>query len=456
MSMDFFEPENLFFNFDAFDSLRPANDGANHHVGLYSVGTSGPIPTSDDIQVSQQTRSERDYGANCSLWECTRCGINPCLCFTAELSVPSGFDMFPGQPSSLWDSAVERACILRLVNSARDLRNVVKEHEPVRYAQDAITSHTEAVDGQSVCRDDTRIRPVVREGETKGKRTFISDVAKRLLEGEFFKSAYLNQAAEASLLSRTSLSIDTIPCTWPHCDKTFKTRFEWARHEDALHYCPYRWVCCGDGAGDQMLANCFVCHAEWVKLGHITGHENFERCRKASEADRTFLRSDQLAQHLKLVHGVQKMPRKIEKAWKQDNPAFNRSYLECGFCGCFSATWEQRRDHVFAHLKKGDSKESWWLTKVPFSRPPAWSCRVLADPRSIVQTWLWSSFAICSLCDTSPIADVDAHVNAHKLGMCERTVFLDSQEFSQHLEDEHWAEKSWFDEPKVLKLFKHQ
>ncbi|KAF1832990.1 hypothetical protein BDW02DRAFT_580778 [Decorospora gaudefroyi] len=30
-------------------------------------------------------------------------------------------------------------------------------------------------------------------------------------------------------------------CTWPDCSESFRYRSEWARHEEAIHYLPYRW-----------------------------------------------------------------------------------------------------------------------------------------------------------------------------------------------------------------------
>jgi hypothetical protein len=51
-----------------------------------------------------------------------------------------------------------------------------------------------------------------------------------------------------------------IYCTWPSCNLRFRYRFDWARHEEAVHYCPFNWVCCGDGSDHAtQLEDCYIC-----------------------------------------------------------------------------------------------------------------------------------------------------------------------------------------------------
>lgn len=50
-------------------------------------------------------------------------------------------------------------------------------------------------------------------------------------------------------------------CTWRNCTKTFRYKFDWARHEEAKHYCPYHWVCCLDdeSCSSTNMSFCIIC-----------------------------------------------------------------------------------------------------------------------------------------------------------------------------------------------------
>jgi hypothetical protein len=162
-----------------------------------------------------------------------------------------------------------------------------------------------------------------------------------------------------------SISEKSIFCTWPSCSSKFRYRSDWTRHEEALHYCPYHWVCCPEESHAQDTSQCLIC-AE-------TNHTTSDHCGSCASKDlqsRTFLREDQLSQHIKRTHlssGVSKprVPKELLTAWKTDNPAFLNDYLRCGFCGIISDNWAQRQDHVFEHLRKGICKSSWWPARQP-------------------------------------------------------------------------------------------
>jgi uncharacterized C2H2 Zn-finger protein len=162
-------------------------------------------------------------------------------------------------------------------------------------------------------------------------------------------------------------------CTWPSCESQFRYRFDWSRHEEAKHYCPYHWVCCYEGSIPQAVSHCQLCSR--------TDHTTIEHCHSCASKDvesRTFLREDQLAQHIKRVHfsGVDAKP-KISKdllsSWKVANPLMSDAYLHCGFCGMVLANWSDRQKHVFDHLSRGVCKSSWWparlaVTSIPVMR----------------------------------------------------------------------------------------
>lgn len=143
-------------------------------------------------------------------------------------------------------------------------------------------------------------------------------------------------------------------CTWTGCHATFKHRYEWSRHEEAIHHCPYRWVCCADLASVMPLRVCLICESANDSLGHLV-NVHFSACASKTLEERTFYRQGQLAQHIKRAHyekSPYKVPESLLEKWKSDNPAFKESSLRCLICGNVSQTWTERQDHVSSHFKK--------------------------------------------------------------------------------------------------------
>lgn len=58
-------------------------------------------------------------------------------------------------------------------------------------------------------------------------------------------------------------------CTAADCDARFKFRWEWARHEEALHYQPYQWICCREEAYAQIVPECWICGTQNVPASHF-------------------------------------------------------------------------------------------------------------------------------------------------------------------------------------------
>ena len=158
-------------------------------------------------------------------------------------------------------------------------------------------------------------------------------------------------------------------CTSAGCDKSFLYRSEWTRHEEAVHHEPYQWICCLNMEVVLRLPHCFVCGEADVLLSHLA-ECHFGSCSTQSEKDRTFVREDQLAQHMKRVHVSNtspklSIPKNLLSAWKIFNPSLPASSLHCGFCGMTFFTWEQRQDHVFDHLRHSICKWAWWPGRRP-------------------------------------------------------------------------------------------
>jgi hypothetical protein len=72
-------------------------------------------------------------------------------------------------------------------------------------------------------------------------------------------------------------------CTWPSCSSKFRYRSDWTRHEEALHYCPYHWVCRPEEPHTQEVSPCLICAD--------TSHTTSDHCGSCATKDlrsRTF------------------------------------------------------------------------------------------------------------------------------------------------------------------------
>lgn len=159
--------------------------------------------------------------------------------------------------------------------------------------------------------------------------------------------------------SQSALELDrsenAFPCTWPSCNKHFKNRSNWARHEEAVHYCPVNWVCCHKGVWP-----CLVCNAD----DHETLH-HFATCATRDPDSRTFFRKDHLVRHIKDAHITPEISNltiteELLQSWKVIDHFPSEDKLHCGFCGVVSGIWEKRQDHVWDHLKTWVCKSAWW------------------------------------------------------------------------------------------------
>ncbi|KAJ4135228.1 hypothetical protein NW768_004849 [Fusarium equiseti] len=95
---------------------------------------------------------------------------------------------------------------------------------------------------------------------------------------------------------------NTYQCTF--CTETFKTKYDWQRHEKSLHLSLENWVCSPKGPTaihpEQGLL-CVFCGAKNPDKTHLDGH-NQSACIERPLEERTYHRKDHLQQHLRLVH----------------------------------------------------------------------------------------------------------------------------------------------------------
>jgi hypothetical protein len=158
-------------------------------------------------------------------------------------------------------------------------------------------------------------------------------------------------------------------CTWSGCDQRFEYRYEWERHEEAIHYRPYRWVCCANQTQVTGPRNCGHYFAQDTSLLH-GANKLFGSCTRKPEAEHTFFRQDQLLPHIKrhlrslTIKNCVDIPYLV-KAWKPDNPAMEAYALRCGFCGVSFSTWHDRTQHVFHHYLDTICKSAWWPERLP-------------------------------------------------------------------------------------------
>ncbi|RMZ70645.1 homeobox and C2H2 transcription factor [Pyrenophora seminiperda CCB06] len=289
------------------------------------------------------------------------------------------------------------------------------------------------------------------------------------------------------LPSHMDVSADKFFCTEPSCMQSFRFQSAWTRHEEAVHYCPYHWVCCLRIPNIMRLPHCFICSEKDILITHFSEF-HFQACALKKQEDRTFLREDQLKQHVANHLGKETPPRLIPKnllsAWKTSNWKASDAFLKCGFCGDSFGTWTQRTSHVSAHIQRGICKLAWWPERLPdglghnktVSRSrnvregsdtlvAIWSCRFLHDPHSIFEVAEWNGVydryfqSTCVLCGFTEIQSnpgkeyyetLVEHAEIHRLRACTQAIFTNPKDLAKHLELDHRADRPLANDPKLL------
>jgi hypothetical protein len=159
-------------------------------------------------------------------------------------------------------------------------------------------------------------------------------------------------------------------CTF--CCDTFKTKYDWTRHEKSLHLNMEEWVCTPHGASVVLQVtgrvHCAYCSALDPTTSHLQQH-NHMACSDGKSTPRIFRRKDHLVQHLRLVHGLETLP--LIDDWKiESGPITSR----CGICDAALGSWDERADHLTTHFRAGKTMEDW---KGEHGFEPSVSARVL-------------------------------------------------------------------------------
>ncbi|KAH8690656.1 hypothetical protein BGW36DRAFT_389124 [Talaromyces proteolyticus] len=147
----------------------------------------------------------------------------------------------------------------------------------------------------------------------------------------------------------------TFQCTF--CTDSFKTKYDWSRHEKSLHLALESWTCSPFGSivvdDTESASKCAYCNASSPTEDHLQTHRHMA-CHGRPEPERTYYRKDHLRQHLRLVHGC-KFISTMEN-WKR-TPEYVQS--RCGFCDEVLTTWKARTEHLARHFRSGASMSDW-------------------------------------------------------------------------------------------------
>ncbi|KAI9150762.1 Homeobox protein 4 [Paramyrothecium foliicola] len=158
-----------------------------------------------------------------------------------------------------------------------------------------------------------------------------------------------------SYMTKLKQQLDVFQCTF--CTETFKTKYDWQRHEKSLHLPIEEWTCCREDSAVQSTEKgliCILCGEADPDEPHLRAH-NAAECLTRPREERTFYRKDHLRQHLKLVHGATYVD-PLMKAWKVINDEIKS---RCGFCDAVMISWSSRIHHLANHFEKGCTMATW-------------------------------------------------------------------------------------------------
>ncbi|KAL2835363.1 hypothetical protein BJY01DRAFT_238914 [Aspergillus pseudoustus] len=144
-------------------------------------------------------------------------------------------------------------------------------------------------------------------------------------------------------------------CTF--CTDTFRTKYDWTRHEKTLHLSLESYICCPSGPTytDQgAITRCVFCNQPNPLDSHLELH-CYGACQAKPTVLRTFYRKDHLVQHLRLVHGVSRFIPPME-SWKSN---VDRVNSRCGICSATFELWSERTEHLAQHFREGASMKQW-------------------------------------------------------------------------------------------------
>ncbi|KAL4801820.1 hypothetical protein BDV18DRAFT_70114 [Aspergillus unguis] len=146
-------------------------------------------------------------------------------------------------------------------------------------------------------------------------------------------------------------------CTF--CTDTFRTKYDWTRHEKTLHLSLESWTCCPNGPTYfSDVERCVFCNIPAPSNDHIESH-NYSNCQDKPQVLRKFYRKDHLVQHLRLVHGIHQLLDGMN-SWKSQVDSINS---RCGLCNQTFHSWSVRNEHIAQHFREGALMKNWKGTR---------------------------------------------------------------------------------------------
>ncbi|KAK8188423.1 uncharacterized protein BKA78DRAFT_229357, partial [Phyllosticta capitalensis] len=143
-------------------------------------------------------------------------------------------------------------------------------------------------------------------------------------------------------------------CTF--CTDTFRSKYDWKRHELSLHLSLEKWICAPLGpviCTESGQRKCVFCEELNPSKEHLENH-NWTACEEKSPEQRTFFRKDHLRQHMRLMHDCKLNG--LMESWKSET-TYIRS--RCGFCCKTFDTWQDRVDHLAKEFRNGAQMKDW-------------------------------------------------------------------------------------------------
>ncbi|RYN55340.1 hypothetical protein AA0118_g8833 [Alternaria tenuissima] len=159
--------------------------------------------------------------------------------------------------------------------------------------------------------------------------------------------------------SKRAFAAPDLPFQCTFCVETFKTKYDWQRHEKALHLSLEQWICAPEGPRIPVSARqedqfCTFCGKLSPDDTHLDEHQ-YSACQARDEIERSFYRKDHLVQHLRLVHKVDTTYVPLDR-WKTSTLDIQS---RCGFCSLVMHTWTERVNHLGEHFKAGATMAQW-------------------------------------------------------------------------------------------------
>jgi hypothetical protein len=156
-------------------------------------------------------------------------------------------------------------------------------------------------------------------------------------------------------------------CTRNNCNYSTHTPTEWRRHEESKKHSQRQGFMCLEcpmsppPVGLNGNAKCEYCD------GPLPGNDpnvHYPQCAAAQRTGKTYGRKDRLITHLRDHHNITANASSIASNGKYT--VDSKWPKQCGFCGKYFVTWDERMDHIATHFQHGKDMSSW---KLPFPPP---------------------------------------------------------------------------------------